>query len=402
MNISALAVSGVLLLFAQTSFSAGMEKSSQTIMPFLEPGNYAELGIAQLKADISGQVQNQDSLAQIGVSDFSTGNLVNKNYLFITGAVKLQLRPDLSVGFLFDKPFGTDLDYRYRPETVIGPLDIESVRVKFDSNNISIPVGYQPDAHWNFFAGPVLQTLKGEVELGGQNYYLLNGYTSDLKQDFSVGWLAGLSYQIPEIAFRTSLSYRSPVKHTFDVQEQLPIATPVTLTGKTTVKTPQSVNFDIQTAVSTTDLIYASLRWVEWKDFYVQPPTFQEVLNAYSVYDSSLKNVRMIQYNQNQLSAKAGLIHKWNSDWSSAHELSWDSGTDDSLSTLNPSNGYLGIGGALIYHFNEKSFFAIGLHYVRFRKASRQKSTDSNVIASLSEAENNHAIIYGFKTGFHF
>ncbi|MDW5429147.1 long-chain fatty acid transporter, partial [Acinetobacter baumannii] len=45
-------------------------------------------------------------------------------------------------------------------------------KVKVDTQNLSFVFGYQPTKNFNFYAGPVLQTVKGNVSLRGQAYSL--------------------------------------------------------------------------------------------------------------------------------------------------------------------------------------------------------------------------------------
>jgi len=58
-----------------SSFAAAFELSGQTIQPFFEHGNYAEISLAYIDPDVSGQVQHTEILQQFGITDFSTGNL---------------------------------------------------------------------------------------------------------------------------------------------------------------------------------------------------------------------------------------------------------------------------------------------------------------------------------------
>ncbi len=43
--------------------------------------------------------------------------------------------------------------------------------------------------------------------------------TLKLNEDEAFGWLAGFAYQIPEIALKTSVTYRSEIKHELDPTE---------------------------------------------------------------------------------------------------------------------------------------------------------------------------------------
>lgn len=43
-----------LLMAAQTSFAAAMDRSGQSIAPFLQAGNYAEISYSQIDPTVSG------------------------------------------------------------------------------------------------------------------------------------------------------------------------------------------------------------------------------------------------------------------------------------------------------------------------------------------------------------
>ena len=54
-----------------------------------------------------------------------------------------------------------------------------------------------------------------------------------------MGWVAGVAYEMPEIAARVSLTYNSPIDHDFDMTESGgPL--PMTFKDEYTVKTPRS------------------------------------------------------------------------------------------------------------------------------------------------------------------
>ncbi|MCP5775014.1 hypothetical protein NL389_34860, partial [Klebsiella pneumoniae] len=83
-------------------------------------------------------------------------------------------------------------------------------------------VGFQPTENWNLYGGAVYQTVKGNVQLRGTAYgstIALGKYNADMKEDSAVGWIAGLAYQIPEIALKASLTYRSEIDHELATNE---------------------------------------------------------------------------------------------------------------------------------------------------------------------------------------
>ncbi len=62
---------------------------------------------------------------------------------------------------------------------------LEGTSVEVDTHNLTALIGYQPNQNWNFYAGPVYQTVEGKVSLRGAAYggtRLLGGYDIDLKR----------------------------------------------------------------------------------------------------------------------------------------------------------------------------------------------------------------------------
>ena len=220
------------------SYAAAIEKSDQSILPFLESNNYVEISYAELYADVSGQVQNQQALQQIGVHDFSTGNLVD-NYYFVNAAAKLQIHPQISFGVIYDQPYGVDLSYDYHPQSNFGRQTIESTHLNFKSESLSMLVGYQPTLNWNIYTGAVYQQFEGELDVFGPSYSVMSGYQAKFKESSGHGWLAGLSYQIPEYALKTAITYRSKIKHQSAVTENIfDQALNVIPSAKTDITTP--------------------------------------------------------------------------------------------------------------------------------------------------------------------
>lgn len=194
--------------------AAALERSGQSVHALFEKGNYAEVALLHVDTNISGQVQHQQNIAELGVQDFSTGNLVNNQH-FIQAALKLQPHPQVSVALLFDQPFFTDVDYQFDTNQ---PLS-EIADVEFDSNNMTTLVGYQPNANWNLFTGVSYQSFSGNLRIGThvENFYF--DYDVHFPKDHAWGWLAGISYQLPEYAFNTAITYRSKIKHHTNASE---------------------------------------------------------------------------------------------------------------------------------------------------------------------------------------
>lgn len=386
------------LIFSGTSFAAAFEQSNQTIQSFFEKEHYAEVSFAWTHPNVSGQVQHTEILEQLGIQDFSTGQLAN-NQLIINAALKLQLHPQISWGFIYDQPFYVDVAYQYSPVFAGEPTEIEAADIKFDSHNLTSILGYQPDPNWNLYAGLSYQTLEGNLSLVGESFSVFNGYHVQLEQNAAWGWLTGMSYQIPEYFFRTALTYRSAINHQLETTESITVGIPTS--SFTKVQTPQSINLDIQSGLPSQNIFYASLRWVNWQDFVIQPPKFGTVIDYAALEFPEVKDIKMINYQKDQWSAKFGIAHQWLSSMINSFEILWDSDTGSPASTLNPSDGYWGVGLGYFQNFQKHWDIATGLYYLKFQKPK----TDTTAIPQflgLSAVDDNDVWVIGMKLGYHF
>ena len=393
------------LIPATATFAAGLDRSGQSISAFLQPGNYAEAGLSVLDPDVQGKDNAGNKVSDMG-----------EDYYFPAAAIKIQATDQISLGLLYDQPFGADS--QYAPEsnafatvnTNKGTLEGTSVEVK--TNSITALIGYQPNANWNVYAGPVYQTVKAKVSLRGTAYkgpQVLGGYDIDLKENEAYGWLAGFAYSIPEIALKAAVTYRSEIKHELDTTETFRFGTDGALyipaftgtaLGKTVtptyhkaeITTPQSVNIDLQSGVAKNTLAFANIRWVHWDQFAVKPAYLSQLTGALTG-----KQQNLVDYSDDQWSATVGLGHKFNAKWSGTAAVGWDSGAGNPVTTLGPVEGYWSVGLGGQYSPAENYFIQAGVKYFWLGDADAQ--TGGAVAGSF---EDNTALGYGMKIGYRF
>ncbi|WP_074383121.1 OmpP1/FadL family transporter [Acinetobacter pseudolwoffii] len=385
--------------------AAGLDRSGQSISAFLQPGNYAEAGISVLDPEVQGKDNAGNK-----VSDMA------EDYYFPTAAIKIQATDKISLGLLYDQPFGADS--QYAPEsnafatvnTNTGVLEGTSVEVK--TNSITALIGYQPNENWNVYAGPVYQSVKAKVSLRGTAYrgpQVLGGYDIDLKESEAYGWLAGFAYSIPEIALKAAVTYRSEIKHELDTTETFSFGTDGALyipglTGtllgkpviptyhKAEITTPQSVNIDLQSGIAKNTLAFANIRWVHWDQFAVKPAYLSQLTGALTG-----KQQNLVDYSDDQWSANVGLGRKFNNKWSGSASVGYDSGAGNPVTTLGPTEGYWNVGLGGQYSPAENYFIQAGVKYFWLGDATAQ--TGGNPVG---EFEDNYAMGYGLKIGYRF
>ena len=429
MKLKTLSTAMILATLPMTgAFAAAMDRSGQSIAAFLQPGNYFEAGISVLDADVSGTNNQLNGLGPIpGAAPQSTGDMAS-SYYFPSAALKLQLTDNFSFGLLYDQPFGAKAEYEARGAWSAFSADGEGTEAEVHTENVTMLLGFQPNENWNFYAGPVYQEAKGEVSLRGAAYSALSGYDADMKKDSELGWAAGLAFQIPEIALKASLTYRSEIEHELDTTETgLPAGLPVTIpnvgtqilplpaivNGKTNVTTPQSVNLDLQSGIMADTVAFLNIRWVNWDGFEIRPNAFGNTLNGLAGYAgqataigqpalantlASLDGGNLVEYNKDQWTVTTGVGRKFSEKWAGNVSVGWDSGAGNPVTTLGPTEGYWNVGLGLQYSPTPATFIAGGVKYFWLGDATALTVANPEV----GEFEDNNAIGYGLKIGYRF
>lgn len=411
MKILILGLTG--MLFVNNVHASALDESGQSILPFLEKGNYAEANIFVIDPKISGKVRNNPQWVD-NPQDLRTGDMA-QSFQYYNAALKLQLNEHLAFGFIYDQPFGADVLYPVKQNNSYSENknSTQGTSVNVNSQNISMIVGVKPYKNIQFYLGPVYQTIKGDVALRGNAYTtFFNGYDANFKEDSSIGWLAGMSYQLPEIELKLAVTYRSKIEHKMTVEETIDDQ-PINVTSfeKTRITTPQSINIDFQTGINPSTLALVNLRWVNWKKFNIRPTQFGAITQAITseltegIYD---KGFDLDSHQKDQIYAAIGIGHQISEKMSIGSEVSWDSGTGNPASSLNPTKGAWGLGLGIQYNPTPNYFIATGIKYFWLRDAIAEDGTYYLPITRIKENaeqadfKNNSSIAYGLKFGYRF
>lgn len=392
---------------ATGAFAAALDRSGQSIAAFLQPGNYFEAGISILDPNVSGKAR----------ATSGGGNLSDMagDYYFPSAAIKLQPTEHFSVGLIYDQPFGADATYSLS-DPLVGPAtglfyaNGEATAVDVTSQNLSLILGYQPTQNWNIYGGAAYQTIKGDVKLRGAAYGGVNAfgaYNASIEENSAVGWLAGIAYQIPEIALKASVTYRSEIEHSVNAKESSdglggPLVGTINnpaLVGSTDITTPQSVNLDLQTGIMANTVAFANVRWVNWKDFSIRPYKFGV---ASELAQPATKGFDLVAYTDDQISATVGVGRKLNEKWAGNVSVGWDSGAGNPVSTLGPTEGYWNVGLGVQFSPAPNYFIAGGVKYFMLGDAAAQPASMFNTPNAIADFEDNDAWAYGLKIGYKF
>lgn len=405
---------GICTLFTSTvNYAAALDQSGQSVLAFLEHDNYVEVTATAVDPDISGKIRNRPELVN-DPQNLNSGNMGN-SFQYYAAALKLQLTDRISFGLLYDQPFGADITYPMQSNNTFSDNEFtqQGTSVNVDTESISMIFGVSPFSNFQLYGGAVYQSVKGDVALRGNSYSeAFNGYDAKFKQDHAVGWLAGLSYQVPDIALKAAVTYRSKIDHDMQVTETLfgqPLE--VTTPAKTKISTPQSVNLDFQTGVYKDTLMYTNVRWVNWKDFHIRPTQFgavTEYLTGLISEGTYTGGFDLDSYQKDQWMVNVGIGHQFTEKWSASTEVSWDSGTGDPASTLNPTQGSWGMGVGVQFNPAPNYFIAGGIKYFWLGDVVAEDGTyfipvaGIKPIAEQADFKDNSAIGYALKIGYRF
>ncbi|WP_407303587.1 outer membrane protein transport protein [Acinetobacter sp.] len=288
-------------------------------------------------------------------------------------------------------------------------------KVDVDTQNLTLLLGFQPNENWNIYGGPVYQTVKGNLSLRGQAYSLYNGYDASIKETGDIGWLAGVAFQIPDIALKASLTYRSEIEHSVDAVETLSAASGLALIGvdpvellsskgQTNITTPQSVNLDFQTGIMADTVAFANVRWVDWSSFSIRPYKFGLVSEAVGPLPAVNRpnGFNLVEYADDQISATVGVGRKLSEQWAGNLSVGWDSGAGNPVSTLGPTEGYWNVGLGMQFSPAPNYFIAGGVKYFMLGDAKAQTGAQAGGDAYVASFEDNDAWAYGLKIGYRF
>lgn len=381
----AIPVAAVLLAGTTPVVAGGIDRSGQFLGPLWEPGNYGELSFGYVKPEIDG-----NDVALFGGR--GTGNAA-ESYSQLGLGYKQQFTPSWSAAIILDQPFGAGIDYPATQSIALG-----GTKANVDSLGVTGIVRFAaPGGGFGAHGGVRALRTSGDVTLSGAAYGAVSGYQLDTGTDTAYGWLAGVSWERPDIAARVTLTYNSEIEHDFDAREEgpqidldgdgpgpiLPVFGSV---SELTVKMPKSLNLEFQTGVAADTLVFGSIRWADWSSFRVDPQTFVAVTGGglVEIDDSTTYTF--------------GAARKITDNWSGAASLSFEKAGDDLVSPLAPTNGRTGITLAAIYS-QDKFKVTTGISYVKLGDAMPETGTPDEARAVMKD---NSALGIGVKVGYSF
>jgi long-chain fatty acid transport protein len=241
-----------------------------TIRLLYQEGRYIEFGVTYTDPDQSGEgvtIPPNPLFPSGTVLPGNTGDVFESRWNF-SGAYKADLNDRLSYALIFDQPFAADT--RYGAGTFPIPVYTGSM-ADLKTYQITGALAYDVTPNVKLFGGIRAQRLDAKAAVS-----FVDNYSVDAEKKWGWGYLLGAAYERPDIALRVSLTYFSKIGYDLDTDEFT--NTTGTVPTETDVDTPQSVSLDFQTGVAPKTLVFGSVRWVDWSEFAISPPLYEQAV----------------------------------------------------------------------------------------------------------------------------
>ncbi|MCT7375319.1 outer membrane protein transport protein [Chelativorans salis] len=205
----------------------------------------------------SAPVGSPDPAALVGTDYLDT-------YVIPSAAVKFMITENLSCAGTFTQPFGASTSYA-APFGVSGKLSEDLTLNEFGATCAAffeagpgrlaiLGGGFYETLDYDLEAlPPGLGGAPLSIGLGGKDY----------------GWRAGVAYEIPDIALRAQILYRSGTSYGATGSATSPAfpllgAPGSTLPATGTGELPQSVELKVQSGIAPGWLAFGSVKWMDW------------------------------------------------------------------------------------------------------------------------------------------
>lgn len=351
-----LMTAGTALLMTTTIATAGgLDRSGQGVGAIFEDGDYAELSFGSVMPSITG-------IAAAPLGGTSSGSIA-PDYTQLGLAYKTQLNDQLSLGIIFDQPFGADVAYTTPGYVFNGAL------ATVESSGLTAVARYEINPSFSVHGGIRYITANGVYQvpalppaLGGTP-----AYASTYSAGNGTGFVAGGAFERDDIAMRIALTYSSEIE----------LSTLDGTAGDLNTTLPESINLDFQTGIAADTLLFGSVRYVGWDGFSLDDSLAGSILS----YDADV-----VTYN-------IGVGRRLTDQLAASFSIGYEASTGEVTGNLGPTDGFISYQIGAAYTMDNGVEVSGGVRYVDIGDAT---TTIGSTFAD------NSAVGIGLKVAYSF
>lgn len=353
-------------LIASSAAAGGLDRSGQPMGFLFDEGDVVTFSFGLVSPSVTGT-----GFANVG-GDYSR----------LSATYKQQINDQLSLGIIWDQPYGADVVYTESPATTT----LGGTSAIVDSSAVTALMRYEFDGGFGVHGGLRAQSVGGDITLNGLAYAAggAAGYELNLERGTEFGYVGGVSYERPEIALRVALTYNSEINYDLDAFDNFVFALSGGVSGATTVETssPASYVLEFQTGVAPGTLVFGSIRHAKWGDFDVPAPGLGGVDLA-DLDDSTNYSL--------------GVGRQFSDKFAGSISFQYEEEGDPAGSPLAPTNGLKGVSIGGRYKMDDQVTLSGGINYTQVGDAT--PAVGGTPVASF---EDNDSFAFGFSIAYSF
>lgn len=353
---------GLLCVCSSMAIAGGIERRGDPSQILFEEGrNYLEFSVGTANPTVSG-------VPLAGIPTGPTGNIANSYPSFSLG-YKRDLNDRVTLAFVIDEPVGASLAYSNAP-AFFGGSSAEVSSIAYTAL-----ARYEISDRVSVYGGLRLIGVDGAITVISPAS-TPSPYNLNVSRDYQLGYLAGVAYEVPDIAFRIAATYESRTRHDFQDNGGTPFE----------VEIPQAVTLRAQTGIAADTLLFGSIRWREWSAFKVQPADFFSLVPGVGPVNtpiaSGTSDIRTYEL---------GIGRQFNENWSGAAAIGYERDLGDTVGNFSGTDGIVSYSVAVSYEVDGWKV-TTGLTYFELGSA------DSSVTAFTG----NDGVSAGLKVSYTF
>ena len=336
MNLVKYAGISLIAMSASMGHAGGMEATALSAGFMFEDGNYGAASLQSqtpsLKATVGGAAATSKSVV---------GGVTSTNI-----SAKMDVLDNISIGISYYRQAGIKLDYQGSWTLGGAPAAAALPKVDLDVTALVALAKYGVNDNFSVLAG-IKNGTAADATILIPNAIAAQSVSAAVAGGSAMSYVAGVAYEIPEIALRAELIYETKAEFTLETKFS------GVLDKQTKASTPVYINAYVQSGVAEDTLAFVSVRQADWASNQVSINPSGTYANISSFTDSTTYEI--------------GVGRKFGDTWSSSIAYNWEgksAATTASPLTLN--NGRQGISIGAKYSLNENTAISFGGNYTMF------------------------------------
>jgi len=302
---------------------------------------------------------------------------------------------DLNCAGSYTQPYGVEATYD-------GPIRFSVAEQTLDTDEYGLTCAYgfaMPKGRLLFIGGVFYETVDFTQ---ARDFSAAFGTTSDSRIDVEsedVGYRLGLGYEIPEIALRAQLLYRSETQHDATGNYSgTPFATLATLTGltprqaaavygtatsasaSTSATLPQNLELSLQSGFAPGWLAFGSVKWTDWS-------VLERIEVVEGIANQTFSSTNF--FFEDGWTVTGGVGHKLTEQLGASLSVTWDKGVSTGWDTLTDT---WSIGGGVSFDASENFQIRAGGAAIYFTDGEKDKVSSALDYTASSPNEWGYAL----------